>query len=77
VRVRHSTIVSAGPERTYAALRAIDLNRSRWIRLLFAIRSLPERMRRGTPPGEPPADPFLNPRRLSAGWSLRSKRIVN
>lgn len=69
VRVRHSTIVSAGSERTYAALRAIDLNRSRWIRLLFAIRSLPERMRRGAPPGEPPGRPFLESAQ-AMGWVL-------
>src|SRR5271167_4506877 len=46
VRALHSTVVSADPSRTYAALRDIDLRRSRAIRCLFAIRTLPARLSR-------------------------------
>jgi hypothetical protein len=72
VRVRHSTAVPDDPDRTYAALRAIDLNRSRWIRLLFTIRSLPSR-RRGSRPIPPPARPFIESA-TAQGWVVFEER---
>jgi len=66
VCARHSTVVSADTERTYAALRAIDLNRSRWIRYLFAIRSLPSRLR-GAPASAQSGQPFIESAQ-AMGW---------
>jgi hypothetical protein len=47
VCARHSAHVSADAALTYAKLRVIDLNRSRGIRWLFALRTLPSRLGRG------------------------------
>src|SRR5579864_1330894 len=73
VRVQHSTVVSASPDRTYATLRAIDLNRSRWIRWLFAIRSLPSRARRASPSSSARRVTFLESAQ-DMGWVILEER---
>ena len=45
VRHYHETRVPADPAAAYAALRNLDLERSPTVRLLFAIRNLPSRIR--------------------------------
>lgn len=45
---RHETVVAADPEEAYAALRDLDLYRSRIVRWIFAIRTIPSRLRRPT-----------------------------
>ena len=58
VRDYHEARVAAEPPRAYAALRALDLNRSGIVRALFAIRTLPTCLREGRPPARP-SRPFL------------------
>jgi hypothetical protein len=70
VRSYHSSIVSADPDHAYAVFRRLDLARARVIRLLFAIRTLPSRLRRGSVrSGAPQAKTFLESI-LSQGWVL-------
>ena len=60
----------AEPTRTYAVLRSLDLNRSRIVRTLFTIRTVPSRLRgRGSPPDAPPGQPFLETG-LALGWTI-------
>ena len=73
IRMRHSSVVSADPEHTYAVLRAIDLNRSLGIRWLFAIRSLPSRARRASQPSQPPSATFLESAQ-AMGWVVFEER---
>lgn len=49
---RHALRVHAPPERAYAAARRLDLGRSRLVRTLFALRSLPALFTRGGYRGE-------------------------
>jgi hypothetical protein len=46
VSERHSTVVDAPAERTYEAVRGVDLAGSRLVRALFAARGLPALLRR-------------------------------
>lgn len=70
VRSYHSATVPADPDRAYAAFRCLDFARSRVIRLLFAIRTLPSRLRRGrVRSGAPQGKTFLESI-LSQGWVL-------
>jgi len=70
VFARHSAHVNAGAAVAYEKLRAIDLNRSRGIRWLFALRSLPSRFgRRRSGPGSPRYGTFLESA-LAQGWTL-------
>lgn len=71
VRTRHSARVHASPARTYAALRAINLERSGLIRLLFTLRGLPARFakRKRTAPSRSRPLSFLESA-LSQGWVL-------
>jgi len=68
-RERHEILVRAEPARAYAAIRALDLERSFLVRALFGIRTLPERIRsrQRIPPREP--RPFLETA-LSIGWRI-------
>jgi hypothetical protein len=71
VREYRELCVRAEPERAYAVLRDLRLNRSAMVRALFAIRTLPERLRnrhRHTA-GSAGSHPFLE-EALQAGWAL-------
>jgi hypothetical protein len=46
---RHDGLVAADRERAYGALRGLDLERSKIVRALFFVRTLPERLRGGRP----------------------------
>jgi hypothetical protein len=67
VRDRHEGVVSSDRERAYAALRALDLERSAVVRLLFFVRTLPERFRGGR--RTPPTRTFLESA-LAQGWRI-------
>jgi hypothetical protein len=71
VREYRELCVRAEPERAYAVLRDLRLNRSAMVRALFAIRTLPERLRNRHRHTEGPAgsQPFLQ-KALQAGWAL-------
>ena len=61
VRDYHELAVQGEPERAYAALRSVDFNRSRLVRALFAVRTLPSRLllswcKAGTPTRILPGD---------------------
>ena len=49
VASRHAIHVAATPDRVYHALRTVDLGRSRLVRILMGIRTLPARMAGSTP----------------------------
>jgi hypothetical protein len=49
VRSRHETVVNAPAERTWAAVRTLDLARSPVVKALFGLRSLPGLLSRSTP----------------------------
>jgi hypothetical protein len=70
VRAHHATVVPTKPARAYATLRAIDLNRSRVIRCLFALRGLPSRF--GQPQGRSAAPSYRTflESALALGWVL-------
>lgn len=69
VRDRHEGVVEAGRERAYAALRGLDLERSRVVRCLFFVRTLPERIAgRGRERGGRPRS-FLDSA-LEQGWRI-------
>jgi len=72
VRVRHAATVPDDPDRTYGMVHAIDLNRSRAIRMLFALRGLPSR-RRVHPGGPHRSGPFLDSA-LAQGWKILEER---
>ena len=67
VRDSHEALVDAEQGPAYEALRSFDLGRSRLVRLLFAVRTLPSLGR----PREPrrPSGPFLE-QALRLGWAL-------
>jgi len=62
------TLVRADPERAYAAIRSLDINRSRIVRMLFAIRALPARLR--GQPVPPLASRSLLDQTLEIGWKV-------
>jgi len=68
---RHETRVAAAAEEAYAALRSFDLSRSRIVRGLFAVRTLPSRLR-GNASGAPQG-PFLE-QALALGWVIFEER---
>ena len=65
VREHHEVEVPGPPGEAYAVLRGLDLRRSRLVRLLFGIRTLPSLLR-GQPWGTP-GGAFLD-RVLEMGW---------
>ena len=67
VREHHEARVAAPAVEAYAALRSFDFSRSFTIRLLFAIRTLPSRLR-GQISGAP-RGPFLE-QVLASGWVI-------
>jgi hypothetical protein len=67
------TRVRADPDRAYAALRSLDINRSRIVRMLFAIRALPARLRGEVPAPVPPAKSLLD-QTLEIGWRILEER---
>ena len=71
VRDYHETRVAADPAAAYAAFHALDLERSRMVRLLFALRGLPARFHgRQSGPARPgPSRPFLDSA-LEMGWEI-------
>jgi hypothetical protein len=69
VHEHHEALVAASPEEAYAALRAADFNRSRVVRMLFAIRTLPARIRGGAKPRPPGGRPLLE-EALAVGWRV-------
>jgi len=69
VRERHETRVRANPARAFAALRDLDWNRSRVVRALFALRTLPERLQSRGPRPDRAETTFLE-MALSAGWKI-------
>jgi len=64
--------VRAEPDRAYAALRSLDINRSWIVRMLFAIRALPARLL-GEPPAPVPAKSLLD-QTLEIGWRILEER---
>jgi hypothetical protein len=66
VRDYHELRVAAPADTAYAVLRSLDLTRSWIVQALFAIRSLPGRLRR-LPSSPPPAGTFLA-QALAVGW---------
>lgn len=68
VRDCHEGVVAAGRERAYAALRGLDLERSRPVRALFFLRTLPERLRGGGRRGAR-ARAFIDSA-LEQGWRI-------
>ena len=67
------TRVRADPDRAYAALRSLDLNRSPIVRTLFAIRTLPARLQGEAPAPVPPAKSLLD-QTLEIGWRILEER---
>jgi len=70
VCARHSAHVSADAGLTYEKLRTIDLNRSRGIRCLFALRTLPSRLGRGPLRRETPRYKTFLESALAQGWVM-------
>jgi hypothetical protein len=66
VRDCHEARVAAPADAAYAVLRSLDLTRSWIVQTLFAIRSLPSRLRGRTSP-PPPSGTFLE-QALAVGW---------
>jgi hypothetical protein len=67
VAERHEIRVDAPAEYTFAAARAMDVNRSALVRAIFALRSLPSRRRREAP--ERSSTPLLAETR-ALGWRI-------
>ena len=67
------TRVRADPDRAYAALRSLDINRSGIVRMLFAIRALPARLRGEAPGPVSPAKSLLD-QTLEIGWRILEER---
>jgi hypothetical protein len=68
VRDYREVRVVAPAETAYAVLRSLDLQRSWIVQALFAIRSLPSRLRGSTSP-PPPSGTFLE-QALAVGWVI-------
>src|SRR5687768_4437315 len=70
LREYHELAVRSEPERAYAALRSVDINRSRLVRTIFALRTLPSRLlpRGGVQPA-PDAASFLE-LAVALGWVI-------
>jgi hypothetical protein len=68
VREYHEISVRADTERAWAALRALDLNRSGIVRLIFGVRALPSWLR-GERPEAPPRSSLLE-ETLALGWRI-------
>jgi hypothetical protein len=64
--------VAAEPGAAWQALRAFDLRRSRIVRALFAVRTIPERWRAGAATAPRPG-PFVD-EALRLGWFLLEER---
>ena len=69
VREYHQARVRAEAANAYAAFRSLDLKRSRIVRLLFGIRTLPSRFRRREAPPDTPSTSFLETA-LALGWRV-------
>jgi hypothetical protein len=69
VREYHEARVRAEPADAYAAFRSLDLERSLVVRLIFALRTLPSRFRKGGPPSDAPSASFLESA-LAVGWRV-------
>lgn len=69
VRDYHARSVAADAESAFSALRNLDIRRSRVVRTLFAVRTLPERFRRGASPAPPAPRSFLEDV-LRVGWRI-------
>jgi hypothetical protein len=67
VSERHEIEVAAPAVHTFAAAREMNLNRSPLVRAIFAIRTLPSRLRGAAPP--PSAEPLLA-ETLALGWRI-------
>src|SRR5688500_4503792 len=65
VRERHELLVRASPEEAYVAFRRVDFSRSRLVRVIFGLRTLPSWLRRR--PWGAPRGPFLE-QALGMGW---------
>ncbi len=68
-RERHEVLVHAPSARAYAAVRALDLERSLLVRALFRIRTLPGRIRSRQRVAPRQTRPFLETA-LSIGWQI-------
>lgn len=66
---RHELPVAAPAARAYEVLRALDLNRSRVVKALFWLRTVPGRVRGGAHAAGPPRQSLLD-EALSAGWVI-------
>lgn len=71
VAERHEIRVEAPAEYTFAAARAMDINRSPLVRAIFAVRTLPSRLR-GHVPGTS-SKPLLD-ETLAIGWRILAER---
>jgi hypothetical protein len=69
VRDYRAIRVAAEPAAAYAAFRSLDLKRSRLVRLLFSIRTLPERFRERSTVSNLPYASFLD-EALAVGWTI-------
>ena len=67
---RREGLVAAEPERAYAAMRSLDLSRSRLIRTIFAVRNLPARLTGASPSGAEPPLRSLVDSAVAMGWSI-------
>jgi hypothetical protein len=70
VCARHSAHVSADAGLTYEKLRAIDLNRAPGIRWMFALRTVPSRLRRGRVRRETQRYKTFLESALAQGWVM-------
>ncbi|HEU4697838.1 MAG TPA: hypothetical protein VFS40_01520 [Gemmatimonadales bacterium] len=68
VAERHATEVAAPAAATYAAARAMDINRAPLVRAIFAARALPARLLGHAPPAAPPRS--LVDETLALGWRI-------
>ena len=70
VRDHHQILVKAEAAQAYAAARAMDIMTSPVIRWLFALRTLPARVRRGRPTAKVPKRVSMVDVALGAGWAI-------
>ena len=71
VAERHEIRVEAPAEHTFAAARDMDVNRSPLVRAIFAVRTLPSRLRGHAP--SPSSTPLLA-ETLALGWRVLAER---